>query len=441
MLLTQIKDINNFSTLSADTTWSFKDITRSETNYISHGYHRYPAKFIPQLVNRLIQEHTNVGDIVLDPFGGCGTTLVEAKVLGRNSIGFDINPVAKLITDTKTTPIKPLVLKTTLEKLLRELEFAEYNNQVMHSERTNYWFDQEIVSDLDRLYEAIQRIKSHKVRRFYICAFSHILKNCSRWLMKSIKPQVDPSKKYPEVFSTYISHIHQMMSKNDDYYRMLESCGNLKVHSKMKLQDSTRKFPLDNNSIDLIVTSPPYVTSYEYADLHQLILLWLGDDSTRYPRWSKYAHEYQTFRKKFVGTKIGNENNQIEDFLGKNANQIISQLPEVRKYAKSVTKYFSSMNKSFSEMFRVLKSGGRACIIIGNTALAGVDIRNAEVTVEQMRNAGFKVEEVIKRELSNKMITPWRDKENGRFTGTDSINKRRVYQYEYIIIALKPQRV
>ena len=67
--------------------WSFADKTRKETAYITHGYHRYPAKFIPQIVSRLIEKYTKNGELVVDPFGGCGTTLVESKVMSRPSIG------------------------------------------------------------------------------------------------------------------------------------------------------------------------------------------------------------------------------------------------------------------------------------------------------------------------------------------------------------------
>ncbi len=378
MLLPYSTIKNDFSSLSPDDTWSFKEVKRSETNYITHGYHRYPAKFIPQIVSRLISDLTSEGDLVLDPFGGCGTTLVEAKTLGRRSVGFDINPVAKLITETKIT----------------------------------------------------------QVRRFYLCAFSHILKNCSRWLMKSIKPQIDPNKIPPDVTITFLSHVKHMMSKNKEFYELLRESGNLNTSAEMRLRDSTKRFPLGNNSVDLIVTSPPYVTSYEYADLHQLILLWLGDDPIRYSRWHKYAQQYQSFRKKFVGTKLGEH--KSGQFLGFFAHNIISQLPNNRKYAKSVAKYFSDMQKAIVEMHRVLKPGGKVCIIIGNTTLAGIEVKNAEVAAEQMQEAGFIIKDVIKRELSNKMITPWRDKVNGRFTSTDSAQKKRVYEHEFVLIAEKP---
>jgi len=438
MLLPQTSVRTDFSSLISDDAWSFREVKRPETNYISHSYHRYPAKFIPQIVNRLILNFTDQGDLVLDPFGGCGTTLVESKVLGRKSIGFDINPVAKLITETKITPIKPISLDNYLNKFINT-----YNQQkskdisIVHSNRINYWFDPSVQTQLDRIFLSINRIKDHKVKRFFLCAFSHVLKNCSRWLMKSIKPQVDPNKIPPDILKTFLIHIHHMMVKNLEFYELLKSSGNLKTQTNMKLRDSTKRFPLKNNSIDLIITSPPYVTSYEYADLHQLILLWLGDDPVSYSRWNKYAREYQSFKGKFVGTKLA-EHNNYDQSLGSTANYIISQLPNNRKYAKSVAKYFSDTKKSIAQMYQVLKPGRKVCIIIGNTTLSGTEIKNAEVTAEQMQEAGFIIKNVIKRELSNKMITSWRDKISGRFTNTDSAQKMRVYEHEFVIIGEKP---
>jgi len=440
MLLSNLSIESDFSYLISNHSWSFKEIKRSETNYITHGYHRYPAKFIPQIVNKLILNYTSTGDTVFDPFGGCGTTLVEAKTLGRKSIGFDINPVAKLITETKITPLNPNLLEKYFIKFSINLENSiKHDSTLIHSERINYWFEPPVIRELDNIYLTINEIKNYRVRRFYLCAFSHILKNCSRWLMKSIKPQIDPNKIHPNVESTFRRHINQMMSKNKEFYELLKSKGNLNTSAKMKLSDSTKRFPLQDNSVDLIVTSPPYVTSYEYADLHQLILLWLGDDPQRYPRWYKYTQEYQAFREKFIGTKVAD--NKDSKFLSFIAHKIVSQLPNNRKYAKSVARYFSDMQKALSEMYRVLKHGKKICVIIGNTTLAGTYIRNAEVAAEQMENQGFILKDVIKREVSNKMITPWRDKVNGRFTNLKSSQKMRVYEHEYILIAEKPKNL
>ena len=93
---------------------------------------------------------------------------------------------------------------------------------------------------------------------------------------------------------------------------------------------------------------------------------------------------------------------------------------------------------AFSEMHRVLKRGGHACIVIGNTSLKDVDILNAEVTTEQMIKIGFEKVKCIKRNAaSNKAITPWRDTKTGKFTSQSNKNKKIAYQYEYIIIMKK----
>src|SRR3990172_10748228 len=114
--------IRLFSKTKIDYSWSFSDKTRKDTAYITHGYHRYPAKFIPQVASRLIEKYTSEGDLVVDPFVGCGTTLVESKVMGRPSVGVDINPVAVLITKAKTTPIDPKKIEKAFTALKERLD-------------------------------------------------------------------------------------------------------------------------------------------------------------------------------------------------------------------------------------------------------------------------------------------------------------------------------
>src|SRR3989344_5636622 len=177
--------------------WSFRDVGRSQTTAFTHDYHRYPAKFIPQIVRKLIKDYAPSGtQVVCDPFGGCGTTLVEAKLLGHKSIGFDINPVAKLITQTKTTAIKPRTLANNRNKFLKFYENAPSVSYI-HHRRISYWFNESTIQELDKIYFAIKKIKNPNACRFFLCSFSHNLKNCSRWLMKSIKPTIDKTKFCP----------------------------------------------------------------------------------------------------------------------------------------------------------------------------------------------------------------------------------------------------
>lgn len=436
---TPTKILRQFSGLKPNKSWSFADESRADTSAYTHSYHRYPAKFIPQIVDRLVSEYTKNGDVVLDPFGGCGTTLVESKLLGRDSIGIDVNPIAKLITQVKVTPIKPETLEREVERIFTKLE--KYSSEkrfrsIKRHERIHYWFDKKIVHELDYIYAVIKQTKNKKVRKFFQVAFSHNLKNSSRWLMKSIKPTIDKDKVPQLPCKTFSRHLKSMVRKNTQYYDELNEKGYLDIQAKMYRKDATKSLPMAENSIDLIVTSPPYVTSYEYADLHQLSLLWFGTDSD-FKHWNKYLNEFSNFRKDFIGTK--HKNKKSTKFNSSIAGKIIGELTEKKgPLAVSVGNYFADMNLAFSEMYKVLKKGGHACFVIGNTSLKGVDILNAEVAVEQMSRIGFNKVKFIKREAANnKAITPWRDAQTGKFTGHSNKNKKVAYQYEYVIVMNK----
>ena len=367
--------IKRFKRLTSNTTWSFANAGRSETNCVTHGYHRYPAKFIPQIVSKIIKKYTSDKDLVCDPFGGCGTTLVEAKRLGRISIGFDINPIAKLITQTKVTLIKPKTLEKQIKKILLVHESAP-DISFEHHLRISYWFDSDTVLKLDKIYYAIKNVKNRNVKRFFLCAFSHILKNCSRWLMKSIKPTIDKDKVIPEPIEIFMQHVHFMAKKNVDYFNELSSSSNLQTRAKMRRCNSSQKLPLESGSVNLIITSPPYVTSYEYADLHQLSLHWFNNDEELFKKWPKYSNDFNHFRKKFIGTIYKKKRNA--DNLSAIADQIVKKLACINnRLADNVFSYFTDMKKVFTEMHRILKPNGKVCVIIGNTMLKGVEILNA----------------------------------------------------------------
>lgn len=425
-----------FSDLKPREEWSFRDVGRSQTTAFTHDYHRYPAKFIPQIVRKLIEDYApNHTQTVCDPFGGCGTTLVEAKMLGHESIGFDINPVAKLITQTKITAIKPITLANSRKNFLKYHEDAS-SVTYKHHQRISYWFDESTIQDLDKIYFAIKKIKNQNVRRFFLCSFSHNLKNCSRWLMKSIKPTIDEDKIIPNPKETFLRHLDSMIKKNEKYYSALAKSGYINISAKMYRRDSTKRLPIESETVDLIITSPPYVTSYEYADLHQLSLLWFGDDPQHFKKWHHFSNGFMDFRRSFIGTSSKEE--KSGDFNSAIAKQTVDALIQVgRPLAIDVANYFLDMKKVFAEMHRILKTGGKACTIIGNTSLQGVEILNAQVAAEQMQAVGFKKVDFIKREIPNKMITPWRDSESGKFTGKDNPSKIRAYEFEYVIVMEK----
>ena len=419
--------ISLFKKIKIDPSWAFADKTRTETAYITHGYHRYPAKFIPQVVSRLVEKYTKPGDLVVDPFGGCGTTLIESKVMGRPSIGVDINPVAVLITKAKKTAVVPYKLEKYFSKLKTRITFFNKNTKIKtpEHERINYWFKLEGKRKLAFLFSEIAKIRNRGVRDFFYCGFSNILKNCSIWLQKSNKPTRDLNKKPADPFIAFSRQVKVMLRGNADFFNLLQEKKCLKTSCNVYCTDA-RKIPAaKSNSVSLIVTSPPYVTSYEYADLHQLTALWF-----------EYAKDLGDFRKRFIGTAYHKKKNLVlNSKIAENIKKELSK--KYKKTAENVSTYFSEMNQVFEEMKRMLKKGGRTCIVIGNTSLKGVEILNAEVFVEQLQNLGFKVDDIIKREIPSKNLPSIRNKKTGRFAKTTDKKKVFAYPTEYILIMQK----
>lgn len=415
----------NLKTIKPDKNWSFTDISQRETLYVTHGYHRYPAKFIPQLVRKIIIKYSKRGDLVLDSFGGCGTTLVESKLSGRESIGLDVNEVAVLIAKAKTMGINPQILEDKNKSLFDRVS----NNRDSHNyydnanKRLQYWFKPEEFNKLRIIYNCIQEEKDKEIRLFYNCCFSNILKNCSIWYSKSIKPMRDDSKLIAEPISAFTRHLDYMVQKNKEYVDLLKVKKAEDVFCQMKKGDA-RKINLPDEYIDLAVTSPPYVTSYEYAELHQLSILWFN-----------FADDIKDIKKDFVGTSSrGNARRNINSVL---AEETIEKLNNTNKMlSRHVSNYYSDLSRCYEEIHRVLKKDKYVCIIIGDTEYGNIKIPNAEVTIELLKYIGFEFKKVIKRKLSSKIFTPFRDK-LGRFTDAQHGCKRKIYQYEYVIFAKK----
>jgi DNA modification methylase len=416
--------MKNFTNIAVNPDWSFTNVRSIEQ--WTHGYHRYPAKFLPNIVKKLIENYAIGNGIIADVFAGCGTTLVEAKIHGIKSIGIDINPVAQLITKAKTNPILPDVLNTQYELLVNSfIQFNEndYDNIVVHN-RIDYWYRESEKKKIAFLYEIITAIRQEDIKYFFLVCLSHILKNCSKWLMSGTKPQIDPQKIPAEPFQAFQFHCKKMMTKNALFYAELAKKKYLDVPCDIKLADA-RKTKIRANSVGTIITSPPYVTSYEYADIHQL---------TAY--WYEYMRNLPEFRKNFIGTFYSL--NQSTDCSSKKAQQIVSDLLEKDdRMAKEVANYFKDMEDVGKEMYRIVKNGGHICIVIGNTSVKEVKINSAEVFFEILKSLGFKEEEVIKRSIPHKLMPTIRDKNTGRFSKKDNENSKLVYPEEYILVLKK----
>jgi hypothetical protein len=183
-----------FDSTEVDKEWTFAECSRSDTSKWTHGYHRYPAKFIPQIVEKLFDLYiTTETAHVNDPFYGSGTTIASAISRGYRATGTDINGIAHLITKAKATPIESDYLgkkvKDFLQRTREIISGKTYPSQEIdtviperHAERIDYWFPAEHREELGKILSIIIQEVNQNVRTFLLVGFSHILKTCSIWL-------------------------------------------------------------------------------------------------------------------------------------------------------------------------------------------------------------------------------------------------------------------
>ena len=414
--------VEESSTASASY-WDFGDRTGTREDPI-HRIHSYPAKF-PAFITSKALEHAEQHDVevrvVADVFCGCGTTAVEAKRNGKNFWGCDINPVATLIARAKTRHYRDSVLLRYFESIKECFGKAEPSTEdrARISDRIRYWFEERNIDDLIRLDHAIrcQTPVNSSYRTFFRCGFSNILKPTSRWLTKSIKAQLDPDKTPRGVMEAF-----------DDQFTLMRNAfaeNTFPAHGQT-VRIRTRDFLASKKPscfVDLIVTSPPYVTSYNYADIHQLSTLWL-----------RCASDYRALRRNMLGNQYGVDppsQTDIERLGVLPAETYRGLLRECRSKAHSVARYFLDMDKAVAKCWSMLNKGGMAVFVIGNTEYKGIRIDNAAHLADCMARAGFRSIDSARRKVSLKIMTPYRDA-RGRFTRDST--QRKVYGEEYVVV-------
>jgi methylase of polypeptide subunit release factors len=417
MILKETYSDLDFDTIPIDSFWNIGD----EKENKMHRIHAYPAKF-PAFITTKALEFAKKNDVevsvIADIFCGCGTTAYEAMRNGIDFWGCDINPVATLIAEAKSKIYDPKKLHAYFDAIVK-LQHDSISEEI-DNERIRYWFKEDNISELSKLKISIDLTLpvNSFYKKFFLCAFSNILKPTSMWLTKSIKPQFDPNKSPANVMLAFKSQYEFMYKSNAE--TVCKKRPSIRIENINFLNKKT-----SSTFADLVVTSPPYVTSYEYADLHQLSSLWLG-----------FADDYKKFRMGSIGSLYHNSDYQKDySMLNKTGQHIISELTNTDKNkAKSAAKYFVDMQRCVKHTFDLLNADGMALFVIGNTEYKSVKIDNAKHLVESLFSSGFSNIDVTRRKISRKILTPYRDIK-GKFT-TDS-NSRKVYSEEFIITGRK----
>lgn len=420
--------VGNLEQVSFDKTWSLS----MYPELLMHSVHSYPAKFPALIATKAIdfarEEKVSLGKIA-DVFCGCGTVPLEAKIHGIDFWGTDINPVATLIARAKSQNYNVKKLENYLQKICSALDSSDIraHNYLSSNERIQYWFTLDAFEELDKLLQSIYLNvpkEDNVYRDAFLCVFSSILKMCSRWLMKSIKPQVDPSKKQYSPLHIFKRNARRFIDAVKEINTEVLDNG---YSPRIDIEQTNFLTRIKPPMVDLIVSSPPYVTSYEYADLHQLSSLWLG-----------YTDDYRSLRKGSVGSSYGCDSKEIESvILNETAVNLITRLQKAKVQPakiRAIERYYKDMQVTVAKCFSMLNDNGMVLFVIGDTEYKGVQVTNASQLVESMEQTGFTDLKACKRTISQKLLTPYRD-DMGRFTSNKQ--KRAIYHEEFVISARK----
>lgn len=404
----------NFDLIPEDEFWNAGE----QKELLIHKVHVYPAKFPSLIAQKAFEYASNYNykvNRVADIFCGCGTVAVEACRKGYDFYGCDLNPVAVLLAEVKTTQYKRDEIERIGKKIIDNFNRNEHKDTFQSAnERLKYWYVESQYNELYHLKQLIDTFDmSDDYHKLFLCIFSSILKPTSKWLTKSIKPQVDPNKEIHCVIETFEKQLKIFIKaiEQEDY----------KGENEVEIQ---RMNVLDIEKeayVDLVVTSPPYVTSYEYADLHQLSSLWLG-----------YASNFTDLRKDSIGSQYGADKT-IQWELNDTAKKITEQFPGNSQGA-AIARYYSQMENVVKICCKLLRPQGFCVFVIGDTEYKGIRIENAKSLAESMIRKGFVIQQISKRKIANKFLPSHRDA-NGKFSSNK--DDRKIYSQEYIVIGRK----
>jgi len=369
--------------------WDFKE---SNTKEYTHGIHTYPAMMIPQIARRLIYLYGKEAKTLLDPFCGSGTSLVEATLTPhiKEIYGFDLNPLALLISKVKTTKINKEILKEELKRILENSESSEipkFNN-------IDFWFKPQVIKKLTILKKAINKINDDKIKNFFLACFSETIRKTSNTRnseFKLYRMQKEKLKNYsPNVFGEFEKIANKYIESMEEYNKITTQ-----TKPKIDLLSSMNELPIKESNIDLIVTSPPYgdsKTTVAYGQFSRLALQWLDYE------------DVASLDNRLLGGKASND---LEiNINSQTLKDIIKKISEIDpKRAREVLSFYEDFDKVIIQLNRVMAKNGFVCFVVGNRTVKGINIPTDKIMSEMfMARGNYKYITTHERAIPNKRM-------------------------------------
>lgn len=377
---------------------------------LTHYLFRYPAKFHPPVAQKLIEEFSREGELILDPFCGSGTLLVEAQRAGRSSIGIDIDPVAAFVSRVKTLsiPIKPL--RGSSGKLLdamgaferpdsayddmmsEDLSEAEFESEILQRRlvlppipNLSHWFRRYVSVDLATICSQIDQVDvPRKHRSFFYLVFASIIRRVSNadpvpvsgLEVTSHMRMLEEKGRRINPFAIFRSAVSRSLNDWEEYEGQKSgSSGTVEVRraDAMRIRRHVRR------NVDSIITSPPYHQAVDYYRRHTLEMFWLrlvNDRSDRLQLRSRYIGRYRVSKSDPMTRPCASRSTLAQEWEAKLEERSASRANDFRHY-------IAAMSKSIDGLATRLNSGGKAVFVLGkNTTSGGLEIPSIDIFEE-----------------------------------------------------------
>ncbi|MCX6155997.1 MAG: modification methylase [Candidatus Kapabacteria bacterium] len=357
--------------------------------------HKYPATMLPQIGSAILKELNISKGTLLDPYCGSGSSFTSALECGITQMyGFDINPLAILISKVKFTKIPLKILLQTKVNLRDEIyEFVkdETNlNKLAKPNITNidFWFSKEVIQNLNIIKHFIYQIHDENLQRFFLIPFSETVRECSftrnsEFKLYKMKPD-DILNFNPDVFGIYFKRLNDTLSIYSRFYYP-------KLSDNVKVDVQYSKFQPTKDEFDIVLTSPPYGdsrTTVAYGQFSTLSNEWTGIDYAR----------------KIDGMLMGGIKSKYLLSKGLISDSIAAIYKEDNNRALEVSSFYNDLAASIVKVAQTVKIGGKIIYIVGNRIVKNVQLPTDQFIAEKFEENGFKHLITYERALSSKAM-------------------------------------
>lgn len=378
--------------------------------------HPFPARMAPSIVQRRLQSKKAI--CVLDPMAGSGTTVVAARLCGHRAVGFDTDPLALLIAKAWSSDVDPERLRKRAREILiaarrlcRNLAFGDaYPKRADPETRAfiRFWFDPINRRQLTALSDVISQVKDPTEVSFLWSSFSRLI--VTKDAGASLARDVSHSRPHRVFSIAPVRPFKRFLTAMEVVLRASHFASGKKYPSATVTRADARALPLDDASVDLVITSPPYINAIDYLRGHKLSLVWMGHR----------VRELRSLR----STNIGAESSSRSALDAKDVRSSLRAMCNLEKLSERskgmLARYARDMNSVLAEVSRVLKREGEAVIVVGNSTIRGVFIKNSHALMHLAKVNGLRLISTRRRRLleNRRYLPPPGKRVSGKLLGS-----------------------